>query len=312
MLLSEKNLTIIITTFKSEKIVDDCILSVDEKYPIIVVENSDNISFKKNIEDKFKNVRCHLLGKNLGYTQANNTGIKLANTNFVYIINPDVRLEKDTIENLSFELENLKDFSIASPLETTSLENRNFGFFKKKQRDWRMDVNFKYDRLKKNHPAFNKKELNLTPLEVDYVDGFSMLINKSKFRDNHFFDENIFIYLENNDLCKRALEKGEKIFLIPKSKIKHLGGKSHQNEFIEEMELSRNWHWMWSTFYFNKKHYGYFSALSKTYIIFLKAIVKFLFYSILFNKKKKIYQMRFSGLLNSMLGKSSWYRPKIK
>ena len=132
MLLSEKNLTIIITTFKSEKIVDDCILSVDEKYPIIVVENSDNISFKKNIEDKFKNVRCHLLGKNLGYTQANNTGIKLANTNFVYIINPDVRLEKDTIENLSFELENLKDFSIASPLETTSLENRNFGFFKKK------------------------------------------------------------------------------------------------------------------------------------------------------------------------------------
>ena len=290
MLLSEKNLTIIITTFKSEKIVDDCILSVDEKYPIIVVENSDNISFKKNIEDKFKNVRCHLLGKNLGYTQANNKGIKLASTNFVYIINPDVRLEKDTIENLSFELENLKDFSIASPLETTSLENRNFGFFEKN----------------------NKKELNLTPLEVDYVDGFSMLINKSKFRDNHFFDENIFIYLENNDLCKRALEKGEKIFLIPKSKIKHLGGKSHQNEFIEEMELSRNWHWMWSTFYFNKKHYGYFSALSKTYIIFLKAIVKFLFYSILFNKKKKIYQMRFSGLLNSMLGKSSWYRPKIK
>jgi len=290
MLLSEKNLTIIITTFKSEKIVDDCILSVDEKYPIIVVENSDNISFKKNIEDKFKNVRCHLLGKNLGYTQANNKGIKLASTNFVYIINPDVRLEKDTIENLSFELENLKDFSIASPLETTSLENRNFGFFEKN----------------------NKKELNLTPLEVDYVDGFSMLINKSKFKDDHFFDENIFIYLENNDLCKRALEKGEKIFLIPKSQIKHLGGKSHQDEFIEEMELSRNWHWMWSTFYFNKKHYGYFSALLKTYIIFLKAILKFLFYSILFNKKKKIYQMRFSGLLNSMLGKSSWYRPKIK
>ena len=290
MLLSEKNLTIIITTFKSEKIVDDCILSVDEKYPIIVVENSDNISFKKNIEDKFKNVRCHLLGKNLGYTQANNKGIKLASTNFVYIINPDVRLEKDTIENLSFELENLKDFSIASPLETTSLENRNFGFFEKN----------------------NKKELNLTPLEVDYVDGFSMLINKSKFKDDHFFDENIFIYLEDNDLCKRALEKGEKIFLIPKSQIKHLGGKSHQDEFIEEMELSRNWHWMWSTFYFNKKHYGYFSALLKTYIIFLKAILKFLFYSILFNKKKKIYQMRFSGLLNSMLGKSSWYRPKIK
>ena len=26
------------------------------------------------------------------------------------------------------------------------------------QRDWRTDVNFRYDRLKKNHPAFNKNE----------------------------------------------------------------------------------------------------------------------------------------------------------
>ena len=107
MLLSEKNLTIIIATFKSEKIVEDCILSIDEKYPIIVVENSDNISFKKNIEGKFKNVTCHLLGKNLGYGKANNAGIRLANTNFVYIINPDVTLEKETIHNLSSELQNI-------------------------------------------------------------------------------------------------------------------------------------------------------------------------------------------------------------
>ena len=121
------------------------------------------------------------------------------------------------------------------------------------------------------------------------------------------------MYLENNDLCKRVLKERGKIFLIPKSQIKHLGGKSsYQDELIREVELSRNWHWMWSTFYFNKKHYGYFFALSKTYIIFFKAIIKFLFYLILFNEKKEIYKMRFSGLFNSMTGKSSWYRIKIK
>ena len=54
------------------------------------------------------------------------------------------------------------------------------------------------------------------------------------------------------------------------------------------MELSRNWHWMWSTFYFHKKYNGFCYAIHKVFSgKFLSAILKTLFYLIIFNKKKK-------------------------
>ena len=79
-----------------------------------------------------------------------------------------------------------------------------------------------------------------------------------------------------------------------------------------EMELSRNWHWMWSKFYFNKKHYSYSMALLIVFPSLITSMIKFFYYFVTSNKfKKKIYIMRFLGLLNSIFGKKSWYRPKI-
>ena len=66
---------------------------------------------------------------------------------------------------------------------------------------------------------------------------------------------------------------------------------------------------MWSKFYFNKKHYGYFNAFSKIISNLLSAMLKYVFYLILFNSyKKKIYLMRILGLYNSIIGKKSWFR----
>ena len=79
------------------------------------------------------------------------------------------------------------------------------------------------------------------------------------------------------------------------------------------MELSRNWHWMWSKFYFNKKHHGYLLAFLKVFNNLITSVIKYLFYLFTLNNyKKKIYQMRLSGLVNSILGKKSFYRPKIE
>ena len=109
--------------------------------------------------------------------------------------------------------------------------------------------------------------------------------------------------------CKK---KNENIYIIPKSKINHLGGEAVDPKYQYEIELSRNWHWMWSKFYFNKKHYGFFNATVKTIRNLFSAKIKFLYYLITFNSyKKKIYLMRLLGLTNSMIGKKSFYRPKI-
>ena len=107
-------------------------------------------------------------------------------------------------------------------------------------------------------------------------------------------------------------KENNKIYISKKAKINHLGGKSHSPIYEKEIEFSRNWHWMWSKFYFNKKHFGYLRAFLTSIPTLTTSIIKFFYYFVALNKfKKKIYMMRFLGLVNSMLGKKSWYRPQI-
>jgi GT2 family glycosyltransferase len=139
-----------------------------------------------------------------------------------------------------------------------------------------------------------------------------MLLNIKQFNEIGFFDSNFFIYLEEIDLCRRLKEKGKKIYLDKNIKINHVGGSSHNESINFEMELSRNWHWMWSLFYYNRKHFGYLNSLIKVSKKFFSSFIKMIFFAIICRRKqRKIYFQRFSGLFNSIIGKKSWYRPKI-
>ena len=127
--------------------------------------------------------------------------------------------------------------------------------------------------------------------------------------NNQFFDEKIFLYLEEIDLCKRVKKLNGRIIII-NAPMEHLGGLSHGTKDDFEMEKSRNWHWMWSKFYYNKKHYGYFFGILKTFNNFIAAFFKYFFYSLIKNDyKKTIYKMRLLGLLTSYKLKESHYRP---
>ncbi len=153
---------------------------------------------------------------------------------------------------------------------------------------------------------------NNNPKEVMNVKGFAMFLNLKEFKEVGFFDENFFIYFEEIDLCKRLISKKKKIYLVPAIKINHSGGQSHNTDINREMELSRNWHWMWSTFYYHKKYKGFFISFLIILPKLVSAIFKTLFYILTLNKEKKdIYYQRSSGLINSIIGNHSSYRPKV-
>ena len=79
------------------------------------------------------------------------------------------------------------------------------------------------------------------------------------------------------------------------------------------MELSRNWHWMWSTFNYHKKYKGFFISFLIVLPKLISAVYKFIIYTLIQNKEKRdIYYQRYSGLINAIMGKDSWYRPKVK
>ena len=100
--------------------------------------------------------------------------------------------------------------------------------------------------------------------------------------------------------------------MVPTSKIKHLGGKGVDIKYKNEIEYLRNWHWIWSKFYFNKKHFGYSIAFIKGFPKFLSSLIKCFFYFLIKDKtKKKIYKNRALGFYNAARNKKSWYRPNI-
>ena len=100
MSISGQNLTIVIVTLKSENIIHECIKSIDQNVPIIVVENSNNQRFKDQLESNYKNLKCVLSKSNLGMGAGNNIGIKLAKTENVLVLNPDVTLLPNTLEEI--------------------------------------------------------------------------------------------------------------------------------------------------------------------------------------------------------------------
>ena len=292
MSISRQNLSVVIVSFKSDHVIHHCINSIDKEIEIIVIDNSNNTKFKKSIEEQYKNVKCILSSNNIGMGAGNNVGIKNTSKDFALILNPDVILEKNSIEEIIKASKSLEPFGVIAPI-SDKIQFPNYKLYK--------NENHKFDQS--------------NPFKVKTVDGYSMLLNLKRLRklDNfNFFDENIFLYLENDDFCKRLSLNNENIYIVPKSKIRHLGGEAVDPKYEYEIELSRNWHWMWSKFYFNKKHYGYFNALLKILNNLISAKIKFFYYFITFNNsKRKIYLMRLSGLLNSMIGKKSFYRPKL-
>ena len=78
-----------------------------------------------------------------------------------------------------------------------------------------------------------------------------MFVNRNKFLKIGGFDENFFLYYEDIDLQLRFLKANEKVFKI-EVYFQHLYG-SHDKKFNHEIEINRNWHYMWSRFYFIKK-----------------------------------------------------------
>ena len=267
-----KDITVGIVTFRSEKVIFRCLKSLENIKKIIILDNSNDLILKEKIKKVYPHINFILSKKNNGYGGGNNKIFRLAKTSHVLVLNPDTILSKNCIKELIHQANLIKNkFAILAPSEKNII----------------------------------KKET----MEVDHVKGFSMLVNLSKIKKIKMFDENFFLYLEEIDLCKRLKLASEKIYICGKAKITHLGAKSSNIGF--EFEKCRNWHWMWSKVYYNKKHKNFFYVLKNAFLaIFFNYTKGILFY--LFNRKtSQIYFLRGSGTLNAIMGKNSWYRPKI-
>ena len=280
-----EKLTIILVSFHSNHIIENLINTLEKNIRIIVVENSLNNEIKTYLEKKFKNVQVIIPKENLGQGGGINLGLSLVKTEFSLYLDVDTVPDQDMIEILLKNAEKIKNFSILAP------KVKNFNYT---------------DELYIEH----NKDKNCHKMK--FITGCALLFNMKILNKIGYFDENIFLYYEEHDLYYRCLKFGFAIYLIDDAKLIHHGSSSINKNYDYEINLTRNWHYCWSKFYYFKKNYGYFYGIKKTIPNFLRALRKYLFYKFVGDKKNSSLRMaEMQGLMASYFLRKSLRRPRI-
>ena len=289
---SLSQLTVVILTYKTNiQILLDCLNSIDKKVKIKIIENSSEFKEKDELLKKFPNLSIECTGHNSGFGGGNNYGFKKVSTKFALALSPDTICNKGFFENIKLYLNGEIDFSIIGVTYPDENMHLSFGYFKKQ--------------IETQH-----EENSL--IEVDWVIGCAMLINLNKFQDKKVFDEKIFIYFDEFDACFNVVKSGGKVFSSKILLLKHLGNKGSlaaDSNYKETTDKFRDWHWLWSQFYFYKKNYGFIYAFRKYFSRLIRFFIGIIFYKIIGNRSKfNKSKYKFLGLYNSMIGKPSFYR----
>ena len=249
------DVTIVIITYKSEKIIYDFIKKIPLNIKTIIIENSENYHLKKDIEDRYKNIRVHIKENN-GVSSALNYAVDKIKTEYFLQISPD----------LDFNFEDLNIF---------------LDFAKKKGNKFAAIGPRFLEVKEKSHKQIN---VNLEYGEIDSIHGSCMFINKVTFLQIGKFDENFFLYFEETEYCYRAKKQGYLSYQINNSKVKTKGRtvdiESENNENFSNILV---WHFIWSKYYFNRKKYG--KLLSS--IIFTPLLIRILLRITLYKITKK-------------------------
>tara|TARA_Y100000768_G_C23916415_1_gene652592 strand:- start:287 stop:1138 length:852 start_codon:yes stop_codon:yes gene_type:complete len=279
-------LTIVIVTYNPNyNILNECLNSIDKNIKIIIIDNSKNFDDTKIISFPKNNILIKK-NNNLGNGHGINVGINLAKSKYILYLDVDTILEKNFIEKIIYYAEKIENFAVLGPL----LNNYNY----------------------KSSDYVDQKKMTHDWNEMNFIEGAIMLINKEIIeRHKISFDENIFLYWEERDFFFQCIQKKQKIYLLNKLSAYHKGGGSIDKIKFSDIELNRNWHYMWSKFYFYKKNFNLLVAYKYTLRHFFSSLLKFLFFSIIKNEKKNKYYERLMGLVNSYLGKKSFRRPEI-
>ena len=290
------DLTIIMVNYKCDKNkLNSCLKSININAKVLIVDHShdlkqDQINIPNNISLEI------IKNKNLGNGAGINCGIENAKTKYVLYLDIDTILSDSFFTKLENAVNEVREFAVIAPKINDFYNN-------KKIKDY---GNLSISKFFYNKIFYKiKKEMKLPENinHVFFVSGSIMLINKELILNKNIkFDENIFMFFEEDDFFHQCFKLNLKIFLIDNIEAIHLDGSVLDNTL--NYECFKKWHWEWSKYYFLDKHYNKilisFFALKNL----IKFYIKIIFYYYLDKKKLKIFQSRIDGLISFYLKRS--------
>lgn len=278
-------LSIIVINYNSETYLRNCIESIRDNlkghsdFEILVIDNNSHDESLVLLEDRFPHIRILKNSANLGFVKAANLGIANTKGEYILILNPDIRfLDKNILSMVAFLDEN-PSIGICGPLQVfedgsaQSGPSRFNGIFS--------ELKFIAGTHFINNLFRDKKFVK--PVECDYVFGSSMLIRRTVFETIGLFDENIFMFAEEEEFCFRAKRKGWKVYFYPSSKVIHYGQKSSRG--LEGMRIV---HMRMSALYYYSKRYNRFFMILMRMLFIINTLMRIVSigFRIIFNPKE--------------------------
>ncbi|WP_310596713.1 glycosyltransferase family 2 protein [Aeromonas aquatica] len=299
----EKITSIIILNYNSSKYTMGCIESIlnssCENYEIIVVDNNSKFEDFELLSKKIKsinqkNIRLKRNDINFGFALGNIFGIHEAKGEYIFVLNNDTLVDKETLTILySFMVSN-PDISLSIPAQYNrdGVYSPSFAYLPSVVNQW---LGNGLCRLLKPHEYVDRKKIYNSPFQVQMGSGASMFFRASDYFKVGGLDPNFFLYCEEEDICLRMKKANMKIFFVPDAKIVHYGGGSTIRNDEIEIEFYR------SLFYFFDKNYNFASSTLLKIRFIIKEFLKFC-------RKPSRFSLFFSILSKSSLSRSLRHR----
>lgn len=266
------DLSIIIVNYNTCEITLNCLKSVFESelmytYEVILIDNNSSDSSVKRIETDFPQVRLICNDQNLGFSKANNQGIRLAKGRYILLLNSDTVIAKDTLSIMIEFMDNHYNVGAAGckiVLPDGSLDKACRRGFPTPSASFYYA--FGISKLFPKHPKFNQYQLTHLDPDQDYpVDclvGAFMMVRTEAIQQAGLLDEEFFMYGEDIDWCYRIKQAGWEIHYYPYTQIIHYkGASSRRKPFKIIYEFHR------AMYLFHRKHYR------KKYSFFVNGMV---------------------------------------
>lgn len=283
---SSKKLSIIIVTYNSSAVIGQCLASIPTGFKVFVVDNAsgdDTIEIVKKTAPKATIIANK---ENVGFGVANNIALEKAKSEFCLLLNPDTVLQNDSIEKLLQAAEQYKEAAIIAPM----LYHADGSL----QQSYKTSV---FSR-EKNAAKYIEPEGDLC---AECLSGAVMLLRMECFKKTGFFDPDIFLFYEDDDICMKAREAGYSLVLTTSARVTHLMGRSSPINL--KSIYFKNMHMMWSRIYLEKKYAGNSSAkIFAAKSLYISAFKMFIYMICINNEKATKYRGKVFGALRFLVG----------
>lgn len=276
------DISVIIVNYNVKYFLEQCLHSVYKSSAglnceIIIVDNNSVDGSCQMIRDKFPGVKLIDNKKNLGFSTANNQGIRIAKGKFILVLNPDTILQEDTLNKCFAFMEAHPE---AGSMGVKMIDGKgNFLPESKRSLPTPMVAFFKIFGLSAMFPRskiFGKYHLGYLDKEqthsIEILPGAFMFIRKTVLDEVGLLDENFFMYGEDIDLSYRIIKAGYKNYYFPHTTIIHYKGESTKKGSINYVIVFYRAMIIFANKHFSLKNARLFSFFIHV-AIYLRAII---------------------------------------